>query len=145
MVSEDSPSDSESPVRYSDQFREIFPHYLALGMTPEQFWDMDCTLARDYRRADEIRQERKNQEMWLQGMYIYEALVDASPVFRSFSKSGTRPHPYAKKPYPIFEKTWKKDKESKQKATYEKGLAMMQKWVAETKAKKEVTNNADPN
>jgi hypothetical protein len=40
--------------------------------------------------------------MWIQGMYIYEALCDASPLFRLSMKSGTiKPEPYAKEPYPI--------------------------------------------
>ena len=35
-------------------------------------------------------------------MYIYEALCDASPLFRFSMKKGTvKPEPYAKEPYPI--------------------------------------------
>ena len=37
-------------------------------------------------------------------MYIYEALCDASPLFRFSMKGGTvKPEPYAKEPYPITE------------------------------------------
>lgn len=40
--------------------------------------------------------------MWLQGMYFYEALCDASPLFRiSFKKGIVKPEPYVKEPYPI--------------------------------------------
>lgn len=55
-----------------------------------------------YRKAAELREKRRNQEMWLQGMYVYEALCDASPLFRFSMKKGTvKPEPYVKEPYPI--------------------------------------------
>ena len=58
-------------------------------------------MTRYYRKADKLKQERKNQELWLQGMYIYEALCDASPLFQSFAKRGTKAHPYRDMPYPL--------------------------------------------
>lgn len=71
-------------------------------MTYEQFWEQDCNLVIYYRKASQIRQDLKNQEAWLQGAYIYEALVDASPVFRSLAKKGTKPTPYRDAPYELF-------------------------------------------
>lgn len=71
-------------------------------MTYEQFWEQDCDLVRYYRKAAQIRQDLKNQEAWLQGAYIYEALIDASPVLRSFAKKGTKPIPYRDSPYELF-------------------------------------------
>ena len=71
-------------------------------MTYEQYWDMDCELVRFYRKAAQIKQDLRNQEAWLQGAYFYEALVDASPVFRAFAKKGTKPTPYRKEPYDLF-------------------------------------------
>ena len=55
-------------------------------MTEEQYWDGDCTLTRYYRKADDLRTERVNREMWLQGMYIYDAVSILSPILRSFAK-----------------------------------------------------------
>ena len=132
----DSPSDEdENPPSYTDQFHEVFPYYLSIGMTPKQFWDMDCTLARDYRLAEEYRQERKNQEMWMMGMYVYDALTCASPLFRSFSKAGTKAHPYVKQPFPISRRQRRLEAEAKKKQTYFKGLAMMKKWANDTAEK----------
>ena len=71
-------------------------------MTYEQFWEQDCELVRYYRKAARIKQDLKNQEAWLQGAYIYEALVDAAPVFRSLAKKGTKPTPYRECPYELF-------------------------------------------
>ena len=72
-------------------------------MNYEQFWEQDCTLVKYYRKAALIKQELKNQDAWLQGAYIYEALIDASPVLRSFAKKGTKPIPYRDSPYELFD------------------------------------------
>ena len=77
---------------------------MSIGMTYDEFWHKDVRLVEVYRRAEELRDKKRNQELWLQGMYIYEALCDASPLFRFTMKSGTiKPEPYAKEPYPITE------------------------------------------
>lgn len=73
-------------------------------MSYDEFWNQDVSLAKVYRKAQELRDKRKNQEAWLQGMYIYEALCDASPLFRFTMKKGSiKPEPYVKEPYPITE------------------------------------------
>ena len=77
---------------------------MSIGMTYDEFWNQDVSLVEVYRKAAELRDKRRNQEMWLQGMYIYEALCDASPLFRtSFKRGAIKPEPYAKEPYPITE------------------------------------------
>lgn len=79
----------------------MFPYYLSIGMTYEQYWNGDPSLAKAYREAEKIRKRRKNEELWWQGMYVYEAICDAAPIFRTFAKAGTKPEPYSKRPYPI--------------------------------------------
>lgn len=116
-------------VTYTERFYEQFPYYLSIGMTPEQYWEGEPELARYYRKADEMRLERRNQEMWLQGMYVYEAICDASPVFHSFAKRGTKPHPYTDKPYPLTERQMKHNTESKEKAVSEKGKKFMEAFM----------------
>ena len=75
---------------------------MSIGMTYDEFWNQDVSLVKMYREAAELRDKRRNQEMWLQGMYFYEALCDASPLFRfSMKKDVVKPEPYAKEPYPI--------------------------------------------
>ena len=75
---------------------------MSIGMTYDEFWNQDVKLVEVYRKAMELREKRRNQELWLQGMYIYEALCDASPLFRFSMKKGVvKPEPYVKEPYPI--------------------------------------------
>lgn len=117
---------SSAPFTYTEKFYEVFPYYLSIGMTYEQFWEGDCTLTKYYRKADEIRKERRNEELWLQGMYIYEALCEVSPVLHAFAKKGTKPLPYSTKPYAITESQHKRDEEEKERKIAEKGKRLME-------------------
>ena len=76
---------------------------MSIGMTYDEFWHGDVTMVRAYRKAQEFRDRRKNQEMWIQGMYVYEAILDVAPILHAFAKKGTKPEPYSKEPYPITE------------------------------------------
>ena len=95
-------------------------------MTYEQFWDGAPELAAYFRRADEIRRDRKNFDSWLAGMYIYDAILDASPILRAFAKNGTRPLPYPDRPYPITEAEKKHSEEEREKAVADKGRARIE-------------------
>ena len=127
---EGSERDSSLPsITYTERFYEQFPYYLAIGMTPEQYWDGDPALAKYYRQADELKLERLNQQLWLQGMYVYEAICDASPILRAFAKKGTKPHPFTEKPYPLTAKQRINDAADKEKAVAEKGKRMMEAFM----------------
>lgn len=76
---------------------------MSIGMTFDEFWHGDVTMVRAYRKADEMKKRRQNESLWLQGMYIYEALCDVAPIFHAFAKKGTKPNPYSKEPYAITE------------------------------------------
>jgi hypothetical protein len=115
---------------YTEKFYELFPYYLSIGMTYEQYWEGDCTLVKYYRKAEEIRNDRKNQELWLQGVYVYEAICDVAPILHAFAKKGTKPTPYSSKPYPLNYKQVKKDEEEKQRKLAEKGKRFMEAMAA---------------
>lgn len=131
---------SERKVRspfltYTEQFYEVFPYYLSIGMTAEQFWDGDATLTKYYRRADEIRTERKNQELWLQGLYVYEALCDVAPIMHAMAKKGTKARPYPEQPYSITEKQRKREKEEQERRVADKGRMFMERLMQQNNAK----------
>ena len=117
---------SLSSFTYTEKFYELFPYYLSIGMTYEQYWEGDCTLVKYYRQAEELRNEKRNQELWLQGMYVYEAICDVAPVLHAFAKKGTKPTPYSAKPYPLNDKQVKRDEEEKQRKLTEKGKRFME-------------------
>ena len=121
---------------YTATFYEAFPYYLAIGMTPQQFWEEDCTLVRYFRKADEIKRERKNQELWLAGMYTYEAICDASPILHSFAKKGAKPLPYPTEPYALTEKQVAAKREEKELAVAAKGKRMLDAFMAKQKQPK---------
>lgn len=66
-------------------------------MTYEQFWYGDPYLAVYYRKAHELRIEQRNQELWLQGLYNYNAMQVA--IGNAFSKQKQK---YINKPIPLF-------------------------------------------
>lgn len=77
---------------------------MSIGMSYDEFWDGDVSRVVAYRKANELLEKRKNREMWMQGLYVYEALCDASPLFRFTMKKGSvKPEPYVREPYPITE------------------------------------------
>ena len=132
-ATEGSERDSSLPhSTYTEQFYEMFPYYLSIGMTPEQYWDGDCTLVKYYRKAEELRNEKRNQELWLQGMYIYEAICDVSPILHAFAKKGAKPHPYPSKPYAISEKQIRQEREEKERKIAEKGKRFMEALMQST-------------
>lgn len=114
---------------YTEKFEELFPHYLSIGMTEEQYWDKDCTLVKAYYKAEELRESRRNQEMWLQGAYFYDALCRVSPVLHAFAKKGVKPVPYLSEAYALTEKQQELREENHVKEVYDKGKRMMEGFV----------------
>lgn len=114
-----------SSFPYTEIFEKRFPYYLSIGMTYEQYWEQDCNLVKFYREAEELRSERLNQQAWLQGMYVYDALARISPILQAFAKKGTKAKPYVEQPYPITKKSGEKHKKERDKAMSQKGLAYM--------------------
>ena len=99
-------------------------------MTPEQFWDGDPLLAKYYRQADELKQKRRNQDLWLQGMYIYEALCDVAPIFQAFAKRGTKPAPYSDHPYSLTTKEREEEKKLNEQRERDKARRYMEAQMA---------------
>lgn len=112
------------PKNYTEVFNNVFPYYLAIGMTYEQFWEEDCCLVIAYRKAFEIKRELNNQAAWLQGMYIYDALCCVAPLLRAFSKR-TKPTPYVEKPYALGMQGAQSEKTEGEQG-YERAMSKMQ-------------------
>lgn len=117
-----------APIFYTDIFYEQLPYYLSIGMSWDEYWHDDPSKAKYYRQADKLRRKRKNEELWLQGMYIYEAIGDMSPILRtSFDKKPKKPIEYPKEPYAIesdeIAERKKRDEKRKSEAIKNKMIA----------------------
>ena len=94
-------------------FDEAFPYYLAMGMTYDQFWVDDPVLVKAYRKADSIRKRRMNEELWLAGIYVADALT--ATVGNMFSKGQKFQYPSEPKPITFDEIEERKERERKAK------------------------------
>ena len=127
----DSPSDAggggsgrKPPLRYGKLFDEVCGYYLSIGMSYSDFWDGDCEMTKFYRDKHDLERERRNSELWLQGLYIYEALLDASPMFRDLTKTH-KPHSYRETPVPITKNEIKRKDELTKRKLLENGREAM--------------------
>lgn len=111
---------------YTQKFYDVFPYYLAIGMTPEQYWEGDCELVRYYRKAAQIRQDLKNQDAWLQGMYVYQAIGNLAPILRAFAKKGVKAISYPDQPFAFDTKQKDERQEAKREKQDEKAKAYFQ-------------------
>lgn len=121
-------------LSYSEVFVRQFPFYLALGMTYDQYWNEDCMLVKYYREAYELRRQERNHDLWLQGLYFYNALCSASPLFR-FSTKPQKAHPYMEAPFAVTKKETERREEVKERQTFEKIKAKMVAMVEKTRPK----------
>lgn len=122
---------STSPFPYTDIFYKQFSYYLSIGMTEEQYWDKDCLLVKYYREAEELRNEKLNQQAWLQGMYIYDALNRVAPILHAFAKKGTKAQPYVEQAYPISKRSAQEAKENEEKVKAQKGIRFMEAYMVQ--------------
>ena len=114
----------ETPVSCRSIFDKAFPAYLALGMSYDEFFRKDHTLVVAYREAEKIKVRKQNNDMWLQGLYVYEAVARLTPLMNAFA-SNPKAEPYLKKPFPLYGDS-EEDIDEEQKAVADKGLAYMQ-------------------
>ena len=119
---------------YSDIFKKLCPYYMSIGMSRDEFWNGDVDMVKEYREADELRYKRRNQELWLQGMYFYEALCDASALFR-FSTKPVKAEPYIKEPFPITAEEVREREERKMREEEERFKAEFAAYVEALQAK----------
>lgn len=125
-------NNNPAPISFTEQFYEHLPFYLSIGMTFDQYWNEDCCLVKYYRKAHELKRKERNQDLWLQGLYIYDALCDVSPVLHAFAKKGTKPAPYPSEPYALTSKEVKERKEREERLRVDKMKAKMAAWAAKT-------------
>lgn len=127
-------SSATTPKTDTEVFEENFPFYLAIGMSPTEYWTGDSTLVRYYRRAYLIKQENENNNAWLHGLYVYDAISTA--LSNALRGKGVSAKDYAKKPYD-FKNRVKSEAEKQHEVDIEqqKAAAWMESLVRTNKKK----------
>ena len=99
-----SQDDVPRPETYTEVFEHLCPEYMAMGMTYDEFWHMNTTVHKAYRKAYEIRRRNEEWARWRQGAYFYDALMRVAPVLRPFVKGPVEPGKYPDEPWPLTQK-----------------------------------------
>ena len=121
-------------VSLTQIFEEQCPIYMSYGMTYDEYWYGSPYRAKFYREAKKLSVRQKDEELWMQGVYIYDALCRVSPILHAFSKSGTKPLPYPEKPYLTMLDESQKDENKEKEAENErlKARVLFERWAKAT-------------
>ena len=127
LTEEDNPKQT-SPTPYGDMFDEALPHYLAMGMTWDEFWDGEYGMKKAFRKAYRIRIENEqriaDRNNWYMGQYMINVL-QAVPLFvAGFNTKGVNLPDYPDKPYYERFDEQKKEETRKQHEEDQSKLAM---------------------
>lgn len=106
-----------TPLEYLDK---LFGYALSIGMPSDEYWNKDPLLINGYIEAEKIKQRKRNNELWLQGVYVYQAIGALTPVLNPFSKEH-RAKPYLKQPIPLTEE----EREDIEREKYERFVNYM--------------------
>ena len=92
-------------------------------MPYELFWYGNPNLVKIYREAHDLRNQQKNQEMWIQGIYNFRAFKSIIEAFANGLNGGkgNKPSEYPQEPIPITE--------AEQKAATERNKKRTMQWV----------------
>ena len=123
LVSKDESKVEDTSLTYF--FEKLCPMYMSYGMTYDEFWYKSPYRAKFYLEAYKRKVKQQDEYMWVQGMYIYEALCKVSPVLHAFSKKGTKPLPYSEKPYLRDDENLESEEEKKRKEENERLLVKL--------------------
>ena len=102
---------------------------MAFGMTYDEFWNGDTDIAKMFRKAHEIKQKEFDQQAWLQGAYVYQAISALAPALKAFAKGSAKPyieHPFGYEENPMPDEAPMK---SKEKRSDEKARTWMEMWA----------------
>ena len=97
-------------------------------MSYAEYWEGDATLTRYFRKAYKIKQEEANNNAWLQGLYVYDAISTA--LHNALRDKKTHTRDYAKQPYDLFKKEKTEAEKAKEvEIEKQKAAAWMENFV----------------
>ena len=127
-LTEDNPKQT-SPTPFGDTFDELLPHYMAMGMGYDEYWDGEYGTKKACRKAYRIRIENERRiadaDHWYIGQYIMAAL-QATPLIVpgvNMRKGASLPD-YPDKPFMEKAEERKKEEVRKKQEEDQSKLAM---------------------
>lgn len=72
---------------------------MSIGMTYDEFWNQDVAMVGAYRKAYELKRRQQNDALWLQGIYVRDALL--ATVGNMFADNRSEKNEYPAEPYPV--------------------------------------------
>ena len=126
-----------SQLTLTEFFIQMFPVYMSMGMSYDEYWNGPSWLAKSYREAHEMKRKQEEWARHRQGAYFMQALRVA---LSGFSKDKTHPEKYPDKPWPISEKDAREHEAEKERANFKKFVAKIN---ADSMKKQEVNDVGD--
>ena len=111
-------SEDSSQSQYTKYLEEICPYYLSYGMSWDEFWNESPERLQAYWQANQYSIERRNQELWLQGLYIRSAVASCLDKKSKYPENPPRITPMT---------------EEEQKAENQRRIANMRAFLEERK------------
>lgn len=113
-------------ISYTKSFEECCPIYMSYGMSYKDFWYGPAYMTKFYRESNKLKLKQQDENNWMLGMYVYEAILDCSPILHPFSKKGTKPLPYSEKPYLTDKLDTQTEEEKEQEIENQRLIAQIQ-------------------
>ena len=131
------------PSTLTEFFMRMFPYYMTLGMSYDEYWHGPVWLCAAYREAYDMRIKREEWARHRQGAYIYYALLCAAPVMRAFGKGEVKPGKYPDEPWPLTQHEADECERQREIAGYEKALAERKAEIARRKEMEAIKDGDD--
>ena len=72
---------------------------MSIGMTYDEFWNQDVAMVGAFRKAHELKRRQQNEALWMQGLYVRDALL--ATVGNMFADKSSKKNEYPAEPYPV--------------------------------------------
>jgi len=125
-----SPSSGEQREEsIADWMETLCPFYMTRGVSCEEFWHGDYTKLKYYVDAYELNRQKRSEELWLAGLYTYDAVAVA--IGNAMRGKNKRPLRYVEEPLRVIpyteeEKAYMAEQERQKEI--EQFRQMMEKW-----------------
>lgn len=143
QLSSNSTDDPAKPLPKTpgEWFEYLCPTYMFFGMTYEEYWDGDNEAPKMYRKAYELKRRQANFDLWLQGAYVYEAILACSPTLNALKPS--KPIDYRRTPFPLTAAEQFEAKEREEREKFEQFRAEMKAMAEQINARRKARRDSD--